>query len=335
MSKKVYRKVTVNIPCICCNSIESYLFLQIRFVQYPGIFDYRKCSQCGLVFNSPRFADLSILYDKDYFLYHQGNMNMRGRVLSQIQHLVIPGTLYSPGKHLIELGSGRGHLLSSLRRMGYDVQGLELSTNAIAQSRADYAVPVFQGTAEQFLRAGHKTDFDIVLACTVIEHVSAPDQFVKACAALLKTGGVLVMDMPNIDSFNAQAAGHSWDMYQKYHVYLFGLTTIKLLLERHNFEVVETFTYNNFPLARRRLRELKMMRQMLLLLDSIGLYQVVRYWYRARQKNRPGSADTFRPITEEEIEGLKPYKESRDAKGPLASMQRGNHLVVIARKIGG
>lgn len=276
MSKEVYHKVNVNSPCICCNATKSYLFLQMRFVQYPGMFDYRKCCECGLVFNSPRLADQSILYEKDYFLYHISNTNIRGRVLSQIQHMVLPATSYSLGKRLVELGSGREHLLSTLQRIGYYVQGLEFSADAVAKSRAAYPVTVFEGTAEQFLSAGHKIDFDIVLACTVIEHVDEPDVFVNACSSLLKTRGILVMDMPNIDSFNAQAAGHAWDMYQKYHVYLFTPITIKLLLERHNFEVIETFTYNNFPLTKRKLREVKRMRQKLLFLDSIGLYPIVR-----------------------------------------------------------
>jgi 2-polyprenyl-3-methyl-5-hydroxy-6-metoxy-1,4-benzoquinol methylase len=258
---------------------------------------------------------------------------MRGRVLGQIQHLVMPATLYASGKRLIELGSGRGHLLSTLQSIGYDVQGLEFSVDAVAQSRTAYPVPVFEGTVEQFLSAGHPADFDIALACTVIEHVDEPDVFVDACASLLKTRGILVMDMPNIDSSNAQDAGSAWDMYQKYHVYLFSPITIKFLLERHRFEVIQTFTYDNYHLNKRAILELKRMRQKLLFLDCIGLYPVVRSWYRSRQRQRSRASDTFRPITVEEIEGLKPYEKLPDAKRPLASRQQGDHLVIIARKV--
>jgi 2-polyprenyl-3-methyl-5-hydroxy-6-metoxy-1,4-benzoquinol methylase len=333
MSKNAYRKEAVNNPCICCDATQSTLFLRTRFVQYPGWFDYRQCCQCGLVFNSPRLTDLSILYDKDYFFYQHNNASMRKRVFSQIQRLVLPATSYAPGRRLIELGSARGHLLNTLQHIGYEVQGLEFSADAIAESRATYHVPVFEGTAEQYLHAGYAGAFDIALACTVIEHVDAPDAFVDACFSLLKPGGLLAMDMPNSDSCNAQAIGPAWEMYQKYHVYLFNPATITLLLERHGFKVIRTFSYENFPLTARQIRDLKKSRRQLLFLDIIGVYPIVRSWYRKRQSHRFNTPEKFAHITREDIELLEPYTNSRDAKGPFADQQRGDHLVVIAQKI--
>jgi SAM-dependent methyltransferase len=296
-------------------------------------FDYRRCLQCGLVFNSPRLTNLFALYDKDYFLYHIDGSTMRRHVLNQIERLILPATRFAPGKRVIELGSGRGHLSDALHRYGFDVQGLEISTAAVAESRSAFHVPVFAGTAEEYLNAGNPGAFNIALACTVIEHVGSPASFVDACASLLRPGGILIMDTPNIDFFNAQAAGRAWDMYQKYHVYLFSPTTITLLLQRHHFEVIRTFSYDNYPLSKRRIGELKRMRRILLFLDNVGLYPSVRSWYRKRQRRRRNTPEPFQPITREEIERLGPFENSADAKGPLAGEQRGDHLVVIARKI--
>ena len=272
MGQKSYCKVEVNNPCICCNATVSDLFMRTRFVQYPGAFDYRKCCQCGFVFNSPRLADLSVLYEKDYFFFQKNNVRMRNHVLCQLQRLVLPAEPYAPGKRLIELGSSRGHLLSTLQQIGYDVQGVEPSMYAVAETHAAYQLPIFEGTAEQYLKTSHPRDFDIALACTVIEHVNAPDVFVDACASLLKLGGVLIMDMPNIDSFNAHVAGPAWDMYQKYHLSLFSPSTIILLLKRHRFNIIRMFSYNNYPPSKRRIRDLKNMRRGLLFLDKVGLY---------------------------------------------------------------
>ena len=335
MRKRKYRKIPVNDPCICCDTTESDLFLRTRFTQYPGSFDYRKCRQCNLVFNSPRLADLSTLYDKDYFFFHTNEASMRNRVFLQIQRLVLQVECCVHGSRharLIELGSARGHLLYSLRQIGYSVQGLEISVDAVAASRAAYEVPVFNGTAEEYLATGHPGAFDVALACTVIEHVGAPNEFVEACGSLLKPDGILVMDMPNIDSVNAEAAGPAWDLFQKYHIYLFSPTTITLLLERHQFEVIRTFTYDNSPFGRKRIRSLRRMRWLLLVLDRLGLYSVVRSWYRERRRrvsNVPGKFS----IAKDEIRRLEPYEDSRDARGPLARQQRGNHLVVVARKV--
>jgi hypothetical protein len=155
---------------------------------------------------------------------------------------------------------------------------------------------------------------------------------VEACASLLKLGGILVMDMPNIDSFHAQAAGTAWNMYQKYHINLFSPPTITLLLKRHRFDIIRMFSYNNYPLSERRLRDLKNVRRGLLFLDKVGLYRVVRSYYRKRQQLPSNTPEKFQPITKEEIDQLEPWDNSHDARGPLAAQQRGDHIVVIARK---
>jgi len=258
---------------------------------------------------------------------------MRKRVLAQIQRLVLPAGQYASGKRLVEIGSARGHLLAALQQMGYDVQGVEPSTTAAAQSRATYRVPVFEGTAEQYLCAGYPRNFDIALASTVIEHVDAPDVFVDACASLLKPNGILVMDMPNIDSFNAQAVGPAWEMYQKYHIYLFAPSSIALLLEKRHFQVLRIFSSDNSPLTIRQSRERKKMHQRLLLLDRTGLYPLVRSWYRRRKYPLSDTHHGFQAITREEIARLESWENSRDAKAPLTAQQRGDHIVVIARKV--
>jgi SAM-dependent methyltransferase len=333
LKQNIFRKEAVNKLCVCCNGTESELFLRTRFAQYPGYFDYRRCRGCGLVFNSPRVNDLSALYDKDYFFFTKDGERMRHHVLRQIQRLVLPMKVYAPGKRLIEIGSGRGHLLAALSQLGFSVQGIEPSADAVAMSQAAYQLPVFQGTVQRYLDSGFPRDFDIALACTVLEHVDAPDTFVSASAALLRPGGILAMDMPNIDALAAEAAGPAWDMYQKYHVYMFAPRTIRLLLEKHQLSVIRTYTYDNDRPTLERIRRLKRMRNLLLLLDGIKLYPIARSVYRISQRRAPGSPNGFQPITATDIATLIPYESSRDAQGPVATEQRGDHLVVIARKI--
>jgi 2-polyprenyl-3-methyl-5-hydroxy-6-metoxy-1,4-benzoquinol methylase len=119
--------------------------------------------------------------------------------------------------------------------LGYGVQGIEISSDATAEAQKAYNIPDFNGTVAQYHAAGHRADFDIALACTVLEHVEAPDSFVDACHSLLRAGGILAMDMPNMDALNARASGAAWEMYQKYHIYLFSPSTITKLLETASF----------------------------------------------------------------------------------------------------
>src|SRR5262249_9959836 len=178
---------------------------------YAGSFEYRRCRICGLLFNSPRLKDLSSLYDADYFVYHRDGASIQHGILNQIRHLVYPASNHAPGKRLIELGSAQGHLLNALRQIGYEVQGLEISAAAVAESKSRYSLSVFGGTAEEYLKAGNAGMFDIVVACTVIEHVAEPDAFVNAAFSLLRPGGIFAMDTPNSSSYNALLAGPEWE----------------------------------------------------------------------------------------------------------------------------
>jgi 2-polyprenyl-3-methyl-5-hydroxy-6-metoxy-1,4-benzoquinol methylase len=326
------KKIVVNDPCICCGASSSSLLLRTRFPQYPGYFDYRRCDHCEIVFNSPRLADLSSLYDQDYFFYLKDASSMRYHVLRQIQHLVLPAEYYAPGKRLIEIGSARGHLLNTLQQLGYNVTGVEPSADAVAYARSTYNLPMFQGTAEDYA-SGHQSEFDIAFACTVIEHVGSPDVFVRTCRSLLKPGGLLVMDMPNGAAHNASTALAAWEMYQKYHIFLFTPDSIGLLLKKLGFEIIRTFSYDNSPLTRAEIRHLKRNYRLLVLLDSLGLYLPLRTWYRKRSGAQSKVSTGFKPISKEDLQKLAQWESSGDAKASLAANQQGDHIVVIARKI--
>jgi SAM-dependent methyltransferase len=276
--------------------------------------------------------DLSSLYDADYFIYHRDEASIQQSVLNQIRHLVYPASNHAAGKRLIELGSAQGHLLNALMQIGYEVQGLEISAAAVAESKSRYSLPVFAGTAEEYLKAGNLGTFDIVVACTVIEHVAEPDAFINAGFLLLKPGGIFALDTPNSSSYNALLAGPAWELYQKYHVYLFDPTTITLLLEKRGFEVIQIFSYDNFPLSADEPRRLRRVRAMLQFLDAVGLYTFMRSVYHKVKRYSNGLHNGVQNLNEAKVAGLEPYESTRDAHAPLAAGRRGDHIAVIARK---
>lgn len=52
-------KIVTNNPCLLCGSADSQLLFETEYTpyNYPGKFAMRKCSKCGLLFNSPRLPD--------------------------------------------------------------------------------------------------------------------------------------------------------------------------------------------------------------------------------------------------------------------------------------
>jgi 2-polyprenyl-6-hydroxyphenyl methylase/3-demethylubiquinone-9 3-methyltransferase len=101
------------------------------------------------------------------------------------------------GKSALDVGCGAGLLAEPLARLGATVTGIDAAPEVIAVAREhaagqgleiDYRV----GDVQQL--AG---TFDLVTSMEVIEHVANPGAFLKALAARLAPGGLLILSTPN------------------------------------------------------------------------------------------------------------------------------------------
>ena len=106
------------------------------------------------------------------------------------------------GGALLDVGCGNGSFLDLARTCGWDVVGLDPDPMAAANA-AKQGLTVYEGGIEYF--AGKTALFDVITMNHVIEHVRDPVKVLEACQALLKPGGQLWLETPNIDSF-----GHAW-----------------------------------------------------------------------------------------------------------------------------
>jgi 2-polyprenyl-3-methyl-5-hydroxy-6-metoxy-1,4-benzoquinol methylase len=98
-----------------------------------------------------------------------------------------------PGR-VLELGCGHGGFLKLVRDAGFDVLGLDLSPSVLDYARRTFGIDVVRGPLEETdLPAG---SFDVVAAFDVLEHVPDPLETVRAAAALLRPGGLLVVQTP-------------------------------------------------------------------------------------------------------------------------------------------
>ena len=101
------------------------------------------------------------------------------------------------GKTALDVGCGAGLLAEPLARMGAKVTGIDAAEELIAAARSHaemMGLSIDYRAGDLFALEGR---FDLVTCMEVVEHVADPAAFVKALAARLAPGGLLIMSTPN------------------------------------------------------------------------------------------------------------------------------------------
>lgn len=160
-----------------------------------------RCSESGYRFYYPDsiFADGSFYQilqkkDKNYYPDDKWEYNFS-----------IP--YIKPNQTVLEVGCGEGNFLMKCKKKGANVTGIELNMNALSVA-IKKGLNMHSELIEPFSEH-HKSQFDVVCAFQVLEHIYDVSDFLKDCLVCLKPGGLLIIGVPNSNPFIYR--------YDKYH----------------------------------------------------------------------------------------------------------------------
>lgn len=111
-----------------------------------------------------------------------------------------------PAKRVFEAGCAPGAWLSWFaRRYGYRPFGCDTSPRGVALTKENFRLNGVAGEVAQcdFLDAPGEGTFDVVLSLGFVEHFSDPAPVLAKHLRLLKPGGILVLEVPNLVGLNA------------------------------------------------------------------------------------------------------------------------------------
>lgn len=130
---------------------------------------------------------------------------LRDALLQQMRNLPrCPG----PDARLLDVGCGNGGFLELARSAGWSVQGMDFDAAAVATARG-LGLDIQQGGLE-LLQRSDAGSFAWISFSHVLEHVHAPLSWLRELHRLIKPGGTLWLQTPNIGSIGHARYGKNW-----------------------------------------------------------------------------------------------------------------------------
>jgi SAM-dependent methyltransferase len=192
-----------------------------------------RCDDCEFGFRQARSnpSEMAELYRQmDTGVYES---ETEGRKSTAIRHLQVlrrfAGT--KPGR-LLDAGCASGAFLQEACDAGWSVAGAEPSETlfAKAQSALGDKADLHCCVLEQ--APFPAASFDAVTLWDVLEHVPDPAGFMRLCRDLLKPGGKLFVNVPDLDSFEARTLGRRWPLLLAEHLNYFNRASLRLCAEK-------------------------------------------------------------------------------------------------------
>jgi 2-polyprenyl-3-methyl-5-hydroxy-6-metoxy-1,4-benzoquinol methylase len=229
------------VACNVCESRNSAAYRSAKSHYGPEIFQIVRCKDCGLIFVNPRIArkqDEIAARNVDDLNLSPGEINRRTLgckfVLNKISRYYTEG-------NLVDFGCGKGFLVHEAARAGWNAYGVELNTALAEAANAYWRTDRVLSWGLDTLTMHFGAYFDVINASQVFEHLTDPLGTARDLAALLRKGGILSLDVPNVRSLRYLLRG-DYAFNPTGHLYHFSARTLTQLLARAGLDVLEAKT---------------------------------------------------------------------------------------------
>jgi len=204
-----------------------------------------QCKRCSLIFANPMpvpEGGLGQHYNVDADEYFQGHD--KNEKLESAADLVRQAeTLLGRKGKLLDVGTGRGEVLIAAKELGWTVEGVEPSATFADYCEQRTGAKIWRQPIEETeIPDG---EFDVVILAAVLEHLYNPNEIMAKVARVLKTGGLLYLDVPNeaglffrVGNLYQKLRRRDWCVnlsptFSPFHIFGFSPRSLRALLSKH------------------------------------------------------------------------------------------------------
>jgi len=196
------------------------------------------CKHCGLVYVNPQIdeSELHNLYATNYAETRHDLpdekvlQRMEAMAEERWKWLEKRAPMNGHGGKVLDMGCSAGSLLNAFQKKGWDAYGVEPTPHYAEFARERYGLKITTGFLEEAnLPSSY---YDMVTLTQTLEHLADPTQALLRIRGLLKDGGLVYIDVPNI------VKPKHFRFFEAPHLYTFSPNTMSLLLRKTGFEPI-------------------------------------------------------------------------------------------------
>jgi len=178
---------------------------------------------------------------EDYISHTDSKRNLLEKVYHSVreislkQKLKLIDSFQTTHKNLLDYGCGTGDFLKTAHQNGWHVSGIEPNEDArlIANKKTNQAVLDLSQ-----IKTFKPQSFDVITLWHVLEHIPNLQEQILVLKSLLKPNGVLIIAVPNYNSYDAKHYQQFWAAYDvPRHLWHFNQTSISNLFKSVNLKI--------------------------------------------------------------------------------------------------
>lgn len=242
--------------CYLCGAEElKVIRTRLRHNIRRNVFE---CGKCGIVYLEPVQQDLKDFYTEEYRKLYTPvigsalNSHELFDICLPIQKYRIDELKYvfDPTKKLLDVGCASGAFLHSVKSHVLECVGIEFNLDNARFVEEVLEIKVYTKRIEDVDLP--QEYFDIVTAFQVLEHVDDPMLFLKGIHKLLKPGGTICIEVPNIQDvllsvYEIEQYADFW--FREPHVFNYSPKTLTMMLEKTGFagetKTIQSYNFIN------------------------------------------------------------------------------------------
>lgn len=230
--------------CIICSEELSFSKEVKDHFLSGEIFNLKYCSKCDVAYTDP-IPDDSVLpnyYNSEKYYSHAGKQrsffhlvyNFIRKLMFRKKYQII--CKYKKQGDILDIGCGTGALLEYIaQKKGWNAFGIEPNEIAFNSISNKDNISIYLSDKDEALST---KKFDFISMWHVLEHVTEIDDRLTYIKNNLKKDGVLLIAVPNKNSFDARYYKDYWAGYDvPRHLYHFSHQSVALLLRQYGFEL--------------------------------------------------------------------------------------------------